>query len=214
MKKFVLIPLLLLLSFSVISAQKKPKYNYAAQKKLLPAELGRVYLGMPLAELSKRLDLSNAEVGDTRFDWLELSVPFEKGDLTNLTVRIYGLSQDDKKAILHKETIKKKDDLGEDYEIEVDRLDVGKIPGKGFVYAMYIAFKKDFDLKSRVVKTYGQPKPEDIYKEGDEYHIYDMQWTKKTSDGLVWLIRAFYGDEGGSLQLLGRIDGTEWGLDG
>jgi hypothetical protein len=86
-----------------------------------------------------------------------------------------------------------------------------KIPAKGFVYAIYIEFKKDFDLKNYAVKTFGTGG--DVRKPDDEYHLFDIQWTKKTSDGLTWLVRSFH--EGGdrTLQLLGRIDGTDWGLD-
>ncbi|CAN5741236.1 hypothetical protein BH20ACI4_BH20ACI4_26220 [soil metagenome] len=47
MKKFVLVFILVILSFAVAAAQKKAKYNYAAQKNFIPAELGKVYLGMP-----------------------------------------------------------------------------------------------------------------------------------------------------------------------
>lgn len=213
MKKFAFILSVLALSFSFAAAQKKPKYSYAAQKKFIPAQLGKIYLGMPFNEFARQIDLSKADVGDTRFDWFLLTIPFEKGNVTGLTVKIHGLSEDDKKTILRRETVKKKDADGYEYDEETDRLLVDKIPAKGFVYAIYVDFKKDFDLKNYAVKTFGQPKPEDIYKKGDEYHFFDMQWTKKTSDGLLWLVRSFHEGDDRTLQLLGRIDGTEWGLD-
>jgi hypothetical protein len=213
-KKALLILAILSLSVSIANAQAKTKFSYAAQKRFIPAELGKIYLGMPFNEFAGQFDLKNAEVGDTRFEWILLSIPFEKGSVAGLSVKIHGLTQEDKTGILRRETVKKKEADGYEYEQEVDRLLVDKIPAKGFVYAMYVDFKKDFDLKNYVVKTFGQPKPADIYKKGDEYHFFDMQWTKKTSDNLLWLVRSFHEDDARTLQLLGRINGTEWGLDG
>ena len=60
------------------------------------------------------------------------------------------------------------------------------------------------------MKTFGEGA--DIRKPDDEYHFYDVQWVKKTSDGLQWLIRVF-DQESKSITLIGRIDGTPWGLD-
>ena len=208
MKKFVFTLFILALSFSFAAAQKKTKFNYAAQKKLIPAELGKVYLGMPFDEFAKQVDLKNAEVGDTRFEWLQVTIPFEKGNVSKLTVKIHGLSQDGKKAILRRETVKKKDTNGFEYEEEIDRLIPDKIPAKGFVYAMYVDFKPNFNLKNYAIKTYGAGG--EVRKADDQYHLFDIQWTKKTSDGLAWLIRSFHEGDSRSLQLLGRIDGTEW----
>ena len=56
MKKFVFTLFILALSFSFAAAQAKTKFNYAAQKKLIPAELGKVYLGMPFDEFAKQFD--------------------------------------------------------------------------------------------------------------------------------------------------------------
>ena len=168
---------------------------------------------MPFKEFAGQIDLKNAEIGDARFEWLSLTIPFEKGNVANLTVKIHGLSQEDKKEILRRETLVKKDTDGYEYEQEINRLIIEKIPAKGFVYAMFVEFKKEFDLKSYAVKTFGQPKTADVYKKGDDFHFYDMQWTKKTTDGLLWLIRSFHEGDGRTLQLLGRISGTEWGSD-
>lgn len=211
MRKFVFIFFVLALSFSFAVAQKKAKYSYAAQKKFIPSELGKVYLGMPFDEFAKQIDLSKADVGDTRFEWLSLEIPFEKGNAASLAVKIHGLSEDDKKAILRRETVKKKDEFGNEYETEIDRLIMDKIPAKGFVYAMYVEFKKDFDLKNYAIKTFGTGG--DVRKPDDEYRLFDIQWIKKTSDGLMWLVRSFHEGDDRTLQLLGRIDGTEWGLD-
>lgn len=213
MRKFLFTLTLLFLCSAVADAQTKSKFNYAAQKKFIPLELGKIYLGMPFDEFAKQIDLKKAEAGDTSYDWLSLDIPFEKGNIAGITVKIHGLTQDEKMQILFQETVKKKDNFGEDYDAQIERVKTDKIPAKGVVYAMYIFYKKDFDLKNHVVKIFGQPKAEDIYKKGDEYHFYDMQWTKKTSDGLVWLVRSFHDGNAKSLQLLGRIDGTEWGLD-
>jgi hypothetical protein len=209
--KIVLILAIFLLSFIGINAQQKADFNYKAQKNYIPKELGKVYLGMPFDEFAKQIDLKNAEVGDTRFEWLELKIPLAKGNVENLAIRIHGLTQEDKKAILKRETVMKKDEFGEEYEDEFDRFLTDKIPAKGFVYAIYIDFKSDFDLKAYVITTFG--KDGEVRKPDDQYHFFDIQWTKKTSDGLTWLIRSFHEGENKSLQLLGRIDGTEWGLE-
>ena len=202
---------LMLLSFSLVSAQTKAKFNYAAQKNFIPAELGKVYLGMPFNEFAKQFDLKNTEVGDTRFDWLSLTIPLEKGNVTSLTVRIHGLTQNDKKEILQRKKVKEKSETGFEFESEVDRLMVDKIPAKGFIYALYVEFKTEFDLKNYIIKTYG--KNGQVRQANDEYHLFDIQWTKKTSDELLWLIRSFHEGKSKTLQLLGRIKGTEWGLD-
>jgi hypothetical protein len=207
MKKLSFISLLIAFCATASFAQAKPKFSYAAQKKLIPAELGQVYLGMPLKDLAARIDISKA-AADDRFDWLELEIPFTKGNIASLTVRVHGLSPEEKSAMLHEVTIKKKSDEGEEYETEVKQPKPGAaIPAKGFVYSMYIGFKKEFDLKKYVNSTYG---PGEVRKKDDEYHFFDTQWTRKTTDGLTWLIRAFYDGDRRSLQLLGRIDGTEW----
>lgn len=209
--KIILILAIFLLSFISINAQQKADFNYKAQKNYIPKELGKVYLGMSFNDFAKEFDLKNAEVGDTRFEWLELKIPFAKGNVENLTVKIHGLTQEDKKAVLKRETVLKKDKEGYEYEAEFDRLLTDKISTKGFVYAIYIDFKNDFDLKTYSIKTFG--KDGEVRKPDDEYHIFDIQWTKKTSDGLTWLVRSFHEGENKSLQLLGRIDGTEWGFE-
>lgn len=211
MKKSVLILAFLLLSFSVVNAQTKTKFNYQAQKSLIPAELGKVYLGMPLIDFAKAFDLRKAEVGDTRFEWLELRISIGKGNVETLTVRIHGLTADDKSNLLKRESLRKADQSGFEYDHEFDRLLVDKIPTNGFVYAMYIEFKADFDLKSYVIKTFGRDG--EVRKADDEYHFFDIQWTKKTPDGLIWLIRSFHEGDSRNLQLFGRIDGTEWEIE-
>lgn len=211
MQKFGIAFILLFLAALSASAQSKQNYSFAAQKNFIPKDLGKVYLGMPFDQFAKQFDLKNAEVGDTRFDWLELTIPVRGASVESLTVRIHGLSQDDKKAILKTETFAKKDEDGFEYDEESVKLLVDKIPPKGFVYAMYVFFKKDFDQKSFVVKTFG--KDGEVRQADDEYHFFDIQWTKKTSDGLNWLIRSFHEGDRRSLQLLGRIDGTEWALE-
>lgn len=202
--------ILLFIASAFCSVSAQARYNYAAQKAFIPSELGRVYLGMPFDKFAKEIDLTKAEVGDTRFDWLELTASVAKGNVESITVRIHGLTQDDKAEILKRETVTKKGDSGESYETDIDRLLVSKLPAKGVVYAMYIEFKKGFDLKTYANKKYGKG---EVRKPNDEYHFFDTQWTKETKDGLQWLIRCFYEGDGRSLQLLGRIPGTEWGLD-
>ena len=197
---------LTVLFFSAANAQPAPKFSYPAQKKFIPVELGQVYLGMPFKQFAAKINLKDVEA-DARFEPLELRVPYKKGNVTGVTVRIHGLTAEEKAAIVKPGRVKDKNDLGEEYERDGELLDVTKIPAKGFVYAMYISFKDDFDLKSYVTKMYG--KPGDVYKKGDNGHFYDYQWTKKTPDGLTWLVRCYF-NEGKSLQLLGRIKDTEW----
>ena len=194
------------------SAQSKVKYSYAAQKRFIPAELGQVYLGMPFKAFAAKFDLSKANIDDTGRDSLRIEIPLSKGNITSLSVRIYGLTPKDTAQILRKETIDEKDDKGEiEFSREVDRLIVSKIPSKGFVYAMYLDFKPNFDLKTYVIKMYGKGT---VRAKDDGYYFSDIQWTKKTTDGLLWLIRSMHESDSRSLQLLGLIDGTEWGLDG
>lgn len=195
---------------STAFAQPTAKFNYTAQKAVIPTELGRVYLGMPFDRLAKALDLSKAEVGDTRFDWLEVTIPIAKGSVESVTVRIHGLTEDDKAKVVKRETITRKGEDGKPYEADIDRLLTAKIPANGFVYAMYIGFNRNFDLKTYALKKYGKG---ETRKADDPYHFFDTQWTKKTSDGLVWLIRCFYDGDTRNLQLLGRIKSTEWGVD-
>lgn len=202
--KFALIFLLFLLA-AVAGAQVKNKYNYLSQKKFIPAELGKVYLGMPLADFAKQINLKAAEVSENRFEWLEVSLPLAKGNVERIDFKVHGLEAADYAKLLYKETVTKKGDFG-DYKLEVQKIDTSKIPAKGLVYEISLHYKKDFDLKKHVVKMFGATK--DVYKKGDQYHLYDMQWTKKTADGLVWLVR--YYEETKALMLAGRIAKTEW----
>jgi len=204
--KALLMILTSVLLASAANAQPAPKFSYPAQKKFIPAELGQVYLGMPFKQFAAKINLKGVEA-NTRFEPLELRVPYKKGNVTGISVRIHGLSAEEKAAIVTPGRVKDKNDLGEEYERDGEVLDVTTIPAKGFIYAIYISFKDDFDLKSYVTKIYG--KPGDVYKKGDNGYFYDYQWTRKTTDGLTWLIRCYF-NEGKSLQLLGRIKDTEW----
>ncbi len=207
MKKNIVLALLFTALMGIdCVAQSRPKFNYAAQKKLIPVDLGQIYLGMSFRDFAKMIDLKEA-VASSRFGPLELNIPYSKGNIKNLTVRIHGLDEEETAAVTRKVIVVDKYEHG-NIEREVQKLDIAKIPAKGFVYAIYILFNEDFDLKAWSMKTFG--KPGDVYKEGDNGYFYDLQWTKKTADGLTWLIRCYY-EENKSLQLLGRIKGTEWG---
>lgn len=206
-KKHILIIISFLIFASAGSAQTT--YKYETQKKFIPKELGKVYLGMPFDEFAKVIDLKTAELGDTRFQWLELKIPIANGPVTRLTVRIYGLSEDDKKSLVKTETVTTKEVDGFEFKKEVEKLVIEKISNKGFISEMYVNFKPDFDQKAYVIKTFG--KDGDVRAADDPYRFYDIQWEKKTSDGLGVLVRSFHEDEMRSLHLLGRIPGTEWG---
>jgi len=191
---------------SLVHAQTKPVYSHSAQKAFIPADLGKVYLGMPLKEFAKAIDLSKAE-SDYRYSYLEMVIPFAKGSVTGLRVRVHGLTAEQLDAMHTEATVKKKGESGDEYEATIKRPRVAAIPAEGVVYSMYIEFKDGFDLKSWAEKAYGKG---EVRAANDEYHFYDQQWAKRSGDGLGWLIRAFYLGKGKSLQLLGRVPGTEW----
>ena len=192
---------------TAITAQTKAKFNYAAQKKFIPAELGRVYLGMPFKSFAKGFDFRESEADD-RFSWLTVKTPFKKGNVEEVIFKIHGLTGREQAAAIRVDKIKvKTEDSDIEDDREIKRLDPAKIPGgKGVVYEINVRYGKGFDLKTQAIKMFGATK--DVYKKGDDYHIYDMQWFKKSADGLVWLIR--YHEETNVLQLSGRIKGTEW----
>lgn len=191
---------------TLVDAQTKPAYSYSAQKAFIPAALGKVYLGMPLRDFAKQIDISKAE-SDYRFSYLELNIPFAKGSVTGIRVRVHGLTAEQLEAMHTEETVKKKGERGDEYEATIKRPRVAAIPAEGVVYSMYIEFQEGFDLKSWAEKAYGKG---EVRAANDEYHFYDQQWAKRSGDGLGWLIRAFYLGKGKSLQLLGRVPGTEW----
>lgn len=192
------------------NAQTVANASYKAQSKLIPKELGKIFLGMGFAEFSRVVDLKDASVGDIRFEWLEISIPLRKARVEKMIVRIHGLSVEDKAEILTGAKPQNGQD-GRQIDADTASLNIDRIPAKGFVYAIYVTFVSDFDLKNYVISTYGRDG--DVRKPDDEYRFYDIQWTKKTTDGITWLIRSFHEGNSRDLQLLGRIDGTEWGLD-
>lgn len=210
MKSKVIAVLFLLIFSAAAEAQKKVKFNYAAQKTFIPAELGRVYLGMPLRDFAANFDFKKSEVED-RYGRLEVKIPLEKGNVTGLYFKAHGLTEEELANLIRIEKVVVKDEISQ-YELEVKRLDASKIPAKGFVYELVVTYKNDFDLKSYVLKTYGKPK--DVHREGEQGYFYDSQWFKKTADNLTWMIRAFHESaEDKKLVLIGVIAGTEWDVN-
>ncbi len=201
MKKIILSVFLIA---GTLLVQAQGKFSYAAQKNLMPKELGKVYLGMPFHLLAKEIDFS-AAVAEARFAPLSLTIPYAKGPIKEVTVKIHGLTEEEKKAMLVERTVTTKESWGDNTRTETG-IDVKKIPQNGFVYVYYVTFKDDFDIDTYTNKLLG--KPSSVHTEGD-YYIYDKQWTKKTSDGLTWLIRGFT-KETKVLQLIGIIKKTEW----
>lgn len=190
------------------SAQRKPPYSYAAQQRFVHKDLGKVYLGMPFRDFAKQIKVSDAEV-DSRWNNLKIEIPLSKGVITSLEVNVEGSDRSKWPEWLSKVKVKRVGE-GFEYEDEVEQIVVDKIPASAFVGAMTISFKPGFDLKAYAVRTFG--KDGEAHKTG-EHFFYDIQWRKKTRDGLEWLIRSFHEKDRRSLQLLGRIPGTEWGLD-
>jgi hypothetical protein len=199
--------LLALLAFSFTAVTAQARYNYASQKQFIPVELGKVYLGMPFADFARQIGLKECDI-DNRFEWLECKEPFAKGGIESIVFKVHGLGEDEIAAMIRKVTRPGKVENGDEYEEEVQMLDAAKIPAKnkGIVYQINLQYKKGFALKTQALKMFGPAR--DVYKPGDQFHIYDMQWTKKTSDGLTLLIR--YYEETNALMLAGIIDKTEW----
>lgn len=195
------------LVLSVVQAQPAVKYNYAAQKKLLPAELGAVYLGMDLKAFAQKIKPDSA-IANGDFEELRLELPFKKGNIEKVIVKFSGLSIEQKEALIRTVIVKEKTEYGEN-ETEVKRINVKKLMAAGKLYEITVFYKKDYDLDKYVVTRYG--KPNDVYKKGDDYHFFDKQWVKTSADKMLWLIR--YNEETKSLMLAGRIDGSEWGLE-
>jgi hypothetical protein len=194
---------------STVSAQRAPKYSFAAQSKLIPADLGRVFLGMPLRDFAKQIDLTLANIEDDRFEELSLEIPLTKGNIAGLVVKVAGFPVEDRDEFLTEaKAIRKFEDS--EFEVDVKRLRLDKIPASAFVYTFSISFKPEFDQKAYVTKLYGKGKVRDPK---DEYHFSDIEWVKTTSDGLKWLIRSLHEGEEKRLLIYGRIKGTEWAVD-
>lgn len=201
--KFIILLFLFISGTLFASAQAVAKFSYAAQKQFIPAELGRVYLGMPFREFAKNFDFKQSEADD-RFGWLEVKVPFNRGNVRSLFFKVHGLSAEEMANLIRLEKITENKGTADEYEREVKRLDASKIPAKGFVYEISLEFKENFDLKKYALSKFGKPADGG----GNAQGIYDMQWTKKTPDRLVMLIRSHENTR--VLQLIGVIDKTEW----
>ena len=197
---------LLTAAAAAMAQTKAPSYSYNAQRAFIPADLGKVYLGMPLRDFAKQIDISKAE-SSYRFGYLEMVIPFAKGSVEVLRVRVHGLTPEQLDAMHTDEKVMRRAESGNEYEETIKRPRASAIPAAGVVYSMYIEFDEGFDLKAWAEKAYGKG---EVRAANDEYHFYDQQWVKSTRDGLGWLIRAFYVGKGKSLQLLGRVPGTEW----
>lgn len=196
----------LLLFLATITATAQ--YSYKEQKDFIHSNLGKVYLGMPLTEFAQIIDLSASDAGANRYNHLALEIPLNKGNIKDIVVKAEGVPYSLQKEIISKINVERTGDYGT-YTATAYRIDTTKIPEDAFVYQISVFFKPEYDLKKYVFKTFGE-KSGTHHNEADEYKFYDSQWTKKTSDGLIWLIRAFYNDDSRSLQLIGRIPGTEW----
>lgn len=205
---------LILLIFVIHSVgHGQNKFNYSAQKAFIHKDLGKVYLGMPLTKFVEQIDVSKADAGARRYDHLDLDIPYEKGPIERVVIGIHGIDASLQEQILSKTTGTLINSEGETFEGDIYVIDTKKIPTEAFIYAITIKFKSDFDARSYVNKTFGKGGTE--HDPSDDNKFYDTQWVKKTSDGLAWLIRSFHADRNEQrLQLLGRIDGTIWGLDG
>jgi hypothetical protein len=200
----------LLVLASAATAQRTPKYSYAAQKKLLPPELGQVYLGMPLRDFAKQIDLSRADIEDGQSMEFTLQIPFDKGNVKGLTAKVAGFPYENRDELLSEATVARKSDEDGEFEIEVKRLLLNKIPAGAFVYSFTVFFKPEFDQKAWVTKTYGKGTVRDP---NDRYYFSDIEWGKRTSDGLIWLIRSLHERGERRLMIYGRIRGTEWSIE-
>ncbi len=195
---------------SAALAQSPPKFSHEAQKAVIPEELGKVYLGMPVADFAKAIDISKAEAPDPRFADLDLVIPFNKGSVNQIVVKIHGLSRDEINAFVTPQQVEDASPIGGAFTRTVHRVNSEKIPQNGFVYVISLKYDPGFDLAGYGVKKYGRGTPHDP---SDDNKFYDMQWVKTSKDGLKWLIRSTWEGDAKTLQLIGRIDGTAWGLD-
>ena len=196
------IVLVFVLVQAVVFAGATPnEYAYSAQKAFIHKDLGKVYLGMKMTDFAEEVPLGKAEVTEMRFDYFEFKVPINKKAVESVRVRVHGLSRTDKAEMIITEN------NTDDEDFEVDRIVVGRIPKDAVIYSMYVSFQEKFKLKKYLAKAFGNG--EDRIPD-DESHLFDTQWNKKTSDGLSWLIRAFYLEGRRELQLLGRVPGSEW----
>jgi hypothetical protein len=200
----------LLIATVGVSAQRAPKFNFASQSRFIPKDLGRVYIGMPLKDFVKQIDVSAADIEDSRLTEIRLYIPFAKGNVTALSVQIAGFPVEGRDEMLSDAKAKRKGDDGEEYEINVKRIRLDKIPSTAFVYVYSISFKPEFDQKAYVAGLYGKGMVRDPK---DEFHFSDIEWVKRSADGLQWLIRSMHENGARRLTLYGRVKGTEWGLD-
>lgn len=201
--KVKLLPLLLLIfvSANVVFGQK---YSYAAQKALIPAELGKVYLGMPLRDFVKNFDLKNNRA-NIQFEEIKLEIPINKGNIEFIEIKAAGATTEEKQAAVKSVIVKTADG----FDDEMLKIVPEKIPAKAFVYEIYVRYKPNFDIKTFAVKTFGKQFSTDSNQQN---LLYSMQWAKKSSDRLKWLIRAYDGEFPKGLMMAGRIKGTEWEL--
>lgn len=207
---FAILATFVIMSVVDATAQRSPKYSYAAQSRFIPKEIGRVYIGMPLRDFAKQIDLSRANILNDRMSEIRLDVPFTKGNVAGLSVQIAGFPIDGRSEMLTDAKTTIRQETGEEFEIDVKRLRLDRIPASAFVYVYLVTYKSDFDLKAHVTKTFGKGTVRDP---NDQYHFSDIEWTKRTSDGLTWLIRSLHENDARQLMLYGRIKGTEWGLE-
>jgi len=124
---------------TTVHAQAAPKYNYQNQQKLLPAELGTIYMGMDLKAFSQKIKIGTAEVED-RFEELKLDIPFEKGNIKTISVKFTGLTPEQKQALVKTDTVVEKGEYG-NYEREVKRLAISNIMAAGKLYEVSIVYK-------------------------------------------------------------------------
>ncbi|HUF02731.1 MAG TPA: hypothetical protein VMM38_00995 [Aridibacter sp.] len=129
----------LLLAAAAI-AQSPGTYRYEAQKAFIPPDLGEVYLGMPFHDFVKKFYIKDAEA-DTRFEFISLNLPFKKGVVDGLTVRVHGFTREQTTAMSKEAEVTVKTDVG-DYTRKEVRIDPSKIDGDGFVYALYIGLSR------------------------------------------------------------------------
>ena len=197
--------LITIISTTTVLSQNSQNYSYKSQKEFIHPDLGKVYLGMSLKDFTKIIDLSAADAGANRFDFVSLQIPVNKKNISQIVIKAKGIPYELQKEIIRREDVMQPDG----YTIPVYRIDASKIPDDAFVYQISVFFNTGYDLKQYAFKTFGE-KSGTHHNPADDYKFYDSQWTKKTADGLNWLIRVFYNEEPLTLQLIGRIPGTEW----
>lgn len=202
MKAFVL---LLAASLCLcMQASTQPTYNRKSQEKVIPPQLGKLFMGMDLKAFQQLIPMDSASLNiDYKELWV-LDIPIKKNNIHSINVKFCDLSTEEKADLQQEMLITKKiDDYS--YTVPEKRFNINKIAAKGKLYEISIKFDDAFNAEGFLKSFYGPSK--DVAKPG-EYYIYDIQWSRRTKDNLGWIIRYFR--QSNRLLLASTMPNSEW----